>query len=506
MTFNVNIPQNKIKFNLKDKDIVKSDYKKNDVIIIVCNKFIEVKIDSTLVETKVIQAYIKKASSHKKSWFSVNLPTENICKLVVIQYDSKPNKFEKVSNLREIINANICPMTKNIAIQVINIKEEQQLIENFTLCLGAKNAVLPNFACENKNTLNLENITFHKTHKKYDLTTAKVIIDANQMVRYLSLLPANKLMPTVYKKFVDQLAKKHKWQQKFYNINELTKMKAGAFLAVNQGSNDPKAGIIHLKYRGNKKSKKIDAALVGKGVCFDTGGHNLKIQNSMFNMQFDMTGSAVALANFYALSQLKSKLNIDCWLAITMNDIGPDAYRPGDVITALNGLAIEVTNTDAEGRMILADTLTLASKTKPKIIIDYATLTGACKNALDRLYSGAFTNREQLNSKLIEIGADSTERVWPFPMDSDYFNSLKSDIADVKQAPFAAAGQITAAKFLEKFVDSTIPWVHIDLSATFFTEANDGLGFVTGKTSGFGVKFTLSALLEHELHNICQKK
>ena len=171
-------------------------------------------------------------------------------------------------------------------------------------------------------------------------------------------------------------------------------MGAGAFLAVSRGNATRDAGIVHLAYRPRGAAAPA-VSLIGKGVCFDTGGTNLKTHKSMLDMHIDMEGSAVAVGSLYALHALRSRSAVDCWLAITENRIGPLAYKPQDVVRAHNGTTIQVIHTDAEGRMVLADALSLAARNKPRAMIDYATLTGACVYALTERYSGAFTNRPE---------------------------------------------------------------------------------------------------------------
>ena len=231
---------------------------------------------------------------------------------------------------------------------------------------------------------------------------------------------------------------------------------------------------------------------VGKGILFDTGGNNLKPHKSMLDMHEDMAGSAVALATLVALSELEYPQPVDCWLAITENRIGARAYKPRDVITACNGTTIEIVHTDAEGRMVLADTLALAGREQPRLIMDYATLTGACVYALTERYSGVFTNREALAQLMIDAGRDSGERVWPFPMDADFDEALKSKRADVLQCSTEGAGDhILAARFLKRFVPDDSAWIHADLSAA---SRSAGLAQVPGGATGFGVRLSLEIL------------
>src|SRR5690606_30923499 len=207
-------------------------------------------------------------------------------------------------------------------------------------------------------------------------------------------------------------------------------------------------------------------ALVGKGVCFDTGGVNLKTHKGMYQMHEDMQGSAVAVGALLALSRLDAPFEIDCWLAITENQIGPGAFRPQEVVRASNGVTIQVAHSDAEGRMVLADALAIAARERPDLMIDFATLTGSCVVALGDRYSGAFTNRSDWRAALELAGRSSGERVWPFPMDEDYDSDLESPLADILQCtPDSKADHILAARFLNRFVPSETPWIHIDLAA-----------------------------------------
>ncbi|MGA9855774.1 MAG: leucyl aminopeptidase family protein [Gammaproteobacteria bacterium] len=333
--------------------------------------------------------------------------------------------------------------------------------------------------------------------KKMDFSRTLAAAEGNALARWLTLLPANKLTPTDYRAYVAALAKREGWKFRFLDEKHLRKLKAGAFLAVAQGSDTHDAGIAHLSYVPAKRADQKAVTLVGKGICYDTGGVNLKSAKSMFGMHGDMQGSAVALGTLLALARLKVPFRVDCWLAMARNQIGPKAYTQNDVITASNGVNIEIVHTDAEGRMVLADTLALASKSEATLLLDYATLTGSCVTALGTRYSGAFCNQAALQAPVMEAGRASGERVWPFPMDADYDEALESGIADVKQCIIEGeADHILAARFLSRFVPATLPWVHVDLSAS---EHKGGLGHVPGNVTGFGVRFSLNLLLDQGL-------
>jgi leucyl aminopeptidase len=287
------------------------------------------------------------------------------------------------------------------------------------------------------------------------------------------------------------------WQYKKYGVKELEKLGAGAFLAVAQGNADDSAAIVRLRYRPGAKTAAPILSLVGKGIIFDTGGTNLKPFTSMLDMHIDMGGSAVAVATLATISRLGLDMPVDCWLAITENRTGPTAYKSQDVITALNGKTIQTIHTDAEGRMALADTLVMACEDGPAAIIDYATLTGACMNAVTTRYSGVFTNRPDLHPVLKKCGRESGERVWPFPIGEEFLEELKSDTADIAQcAPNGGGDHILAASFLQEFVDKKVPWVHVDLSAC---SRKGGLAHVPSQITGFGVRFSMSLIIDQAL-------
>jgi leucyl aminopeptidase len=209
-----------------------------------------------------------------------------------------------------------------------------------------------------------------------------------------------------------------------------------------------------------------------------------------------MQGSAVALGTAVALAERGAAFGFDVWLAVTENRISATAYKSQDVVVAANGTSIQVIHTDAEGRMVLADTLAIAAESHPKLIVDYATLTGACIAALTTRYSGVFTNRDEARDSLVTAGLASGERVWPFPFDADYEDSLRSDVADIKQcSPEGSGDHILAARFLNRFVPEDIAWVHLDLSAGHH---KGGLAQIPTDVTGFGVAYTLELLADRD--------
>jgi leucyl aminopeptidase len=434
------------------------------------------------------------------SVFHTLLPNPEGTPVYLIYNLQASDAYERLTALRQLITQ-ACPL-KPQQCRVLapdwRTVEQQKVVAEFLSCIAGYYADLPKITRKHDPLPNTNiRIEAYGLQSTLNITPIEAEMQANAWVRYLCNLPANHLTPQQYRTRIEALAKTQGWEYEFLDTAILTQKGAGAFLAVIQGSAQPDGGIVRVRYKPRNATQPSTPklALVGKGLCFDTGGYNLKTYaGGMYGMKHDMTGSAVVLGCLMACTALQVPFEIEGWLALAQNDIGPLAYKPGDVVFASNGMSIEVINTDAEGRMVLADTLHLASLEKPDLIIDYATLTGSCVRALDNLYSGFITNRPRYNTQLTAIGFDCGERVWPFPYTSDYDEVLKSDIADIKQCHEGSADHIRAARFLGKFIANDTPWIHIDLSAH---ERKEGLAHIGTSTTGFGIRLTLKALLEH---------
>ncbi len=404
--------------------------------------------------------------------------------------------FDRLTLARQLIEPHrrFEPQALALCVHGFSAAIAEQTAEALLAAVLAAAAVLPSYRSQDPAPRPIERVSLYGCKARHGFKRSYAEAEGNHLARRLTALPGNELTPTLYRKHVAALAKTHGWRMRFLDVQALKRRQAGAFLAVCQGSPEADAGIVHLRYRPPGKGRARALALVGKGICFDTGGVNLKPANFMLGMHKDMQGSAVALGALLALTRLEVDFPIECWLAIATNHIGPRAYKPNDVVRAGDGTTIEVVNTDAEGRMVLADTLVLASQSKPALIIDYATLTGSCKRALGNAYSGVFTNRREWVTTLVDAGRDSGERVWPFPLDADFDEPLESGIADVKQcSEEGPADHILAARFLQRFVKNASPWIHIDLSSG---TRKGGLAHVPTDITGFGVRYTTHLLLD----------
>lgn len=430
--------------------------------------------------------------------FDLDLPNKAATHTSIAAIDKDINEFDLLALARKLVAAQLAtnPSSLSIAMPGLTTKQASQVGEAILAAILAANENMPSFKSKQPAKRKLKTIHLFNQKQKLDTRVCLATAKANNLARALTTLPPNELTPANYRKRVTKLARQHGWKMRFHNMASLRKQKAGAFIAVAQGSPDADAGIVQLRYTPKKKTNKAACSLVGKGICFDTGGTNLKPAQYMHGMHEDMQGSAVALGTLLALTELKVDFPVDCWLALAQNHIGPKAYKQNDVITAYNGTTIEIMHTDAEGRMVLADTLSLAAKKKPAVIIDYATLTGSCVAALGTTYSGAFTNQEHLFNAIINAGKNSGERVWPFPIDKDFDSALDSDIADIKQCTISGGpDHILASRFLSRFVDKT-PWLHVDLSSG---NNKGGLAHIPTAITGFGIRFSINLLLEENL-------
>lgn len=323
----------------------------------------------------------------------------------------------------------------------------------------------------NNNNLQLSEINLIVNAKEVKaaqktLQYATAVNNACEITKNLANTPPNICTTT----FIAQVAKKlaktsSKIKLTILEKKDLIKLNMGAFLAVAQGSPQPPK-LICLEYNGhNNKTKQPPIVLIGKGITFDTGGNSLKSASSMVGMKYDMSGAATVLGLINFAIEMKLNINIVGIMAVTENMPGGDACRPEDVVTTMSGLTVEILNTDAEGRLILCEALTYCKKFNPKVVIDIATLTGACVVALGQHFSGLFSNNPELAKQLINAGKHSFDRVWQLPLTEEYHKQIESTVADVANIGGPHAGSITAACFLEKFAEN-YTWAHLDIAGT----------------------------------------
>ena len=330
----------------------------------------------------------------------------------------------------------------------------------------------------------------HVASIKRGVRRGEVAGEATCFVRDLCNTPANLLPPSRVVEEAKKVAKEKNVKLTVLNRRQQEKLGMGGLLGVSRGSQEPPQFII-LEYSGaSKKDKPI--VLVGKTVTFDSGGISLKPSENMEQMKADMTGGAEVLATVQALARLRLPLNVIGLLPVTENMPGGRATKPGDILTMLSGKTVEVQNTDAEGRLILADGLAYATRLKPKCIIDIATLTGACAVALGQFAIGMLGNDDKLKSQLKAAGEKSGERVWEMPLWDEYFEQLKSDCADMRNIGGRGGGMITAAIFLSKFVGNS-PWVHLDIASTDWSGSERA--YISKGPTGIGTRLLIQYFL-----------
>ena len=470
-----------------------------DQLLLILPERVKAEVWRTLPHGAKLMQALKKRSAGDVPALAARLPNIRQSLILGGQISASASSFEQLTLGRKLVAAATAEKAGCLGIWVHGFSAEVQetIVKNVLAAALAAGYRMPAYKSKPPPPT-IKRIRLFGVAQKLDIRRVLAEARGNDLARWLTAMPPNKLDALAYTDIIKALGKDFGWQYKRFATKDLEKLNAGAFLAVAQGNENDSASIIRLRYRPGKKTARADLSLVGKGIIFDTGGTNLKPFQSMLEMHGDMQGSAVALGTLVAISELALPVAVDCWLAITENRTGPEAYKSQDVVTAANGKTIQTIHTDAEGRMALADTLVLASRDEPGVIIDYATLTGSCINAITTHYSGVFTNRAEWHPRLKRTGQNCGERVWPFPIGKEFLASLKSDVADLMQCTVKGqADHILAGSFLAEFVENNTPWIHIDLSAS---DNEGGLGHVPSKVTGFGVRYTMSLLLDEKIH------
>lgn len=330
-----------------------------------------------------------------------------------------------------------------------------------------------------------------------ELRKSVIISDAVNYARRIADAPGSLMNPAKIEEEAGKLAEKYSLNLRVFHREELEKMGMNGILAVGSGGGAPPRLII-LEYKG-RDGNDWDYAFVGKTVTFDAGGLNLKPSGYIDNMKYDKSGGAVVLGIMKAVAELKLPVNVVAALPAVENLPGPNAYKPRDIIKMYNGLTVEIGNTDAEGRLILADALSYIDKNyKPKLIFDLATLTGAIVIALGKYAAGLFTGNDKVAEELYNIGWKIGERVWRMPLWKEYYEQLKSDIADTNNIGGRPAGAITAAAFLSKFVSDKTKWIHLDIAGVAYVDKGyPKKPYYKPASTGYGVRLLIYYLLEN---------
>jgi leucyl aminopeptidase len=348
-------------------------------------------------------------------------------------------------------------------------KKNDKRLHSFTLCLPAATPELQN--------------AFER---------GRIIGEAQNLTRDLVNEPANQLTPAALAEAARSMASSSGLECEVLDTDAMTKLGMGALLGVAQGSSNPPFLAV-IKYRPATPSGGDHLALIGKGVTFDTGGISIKPSDGMEKMKYDMAGAAAVIGAMRALAQLKPAIPVTGYIPTVENMLNGNAQRPGDIVTSLAGKTIEVLNTDAEGRLILADALTFATRNGATHLVDAATLTGAIGVALGHYNIGAFTNNEAFLARFMTAARVAGEKTWQLPMDEEYKDYLKSAFADLPNIGGRHGGSITAAWFLREFADPT-PWVHLDIAAT--AGLDEGKAWLSKGPTGVAVRSFVELALD----------
>ncbi len=319
---------------------------------------------------------------------------------------------------------------------------------------------------------------------------AEILSTITNTIRGLGNLPGNMITPAILAEKAQELAGGRALTVKVWNERHLARDGFGGILAVGRGSIHPPRLIV-IDYRGGGK-REAPVALVGKAITFDTGGISIKPGAAMDEMKYDKMGGLAVLGMMLAAAELKLPMNLVGLIPSAENMPGPDAYRPGDIITTRDGKTIEVLNTDAEGRIILADAIACARLTyKPTVILEYSTLTGACIMALGHRRAGMFTAEEKLREVFMAAGKSTGEQVWPLPIDEEFRENVLSEVATVKNSTFREGSACSAASFVKMWAEQT-PFVHFDIAGVAWTTKPPA--HLEGGATGYGIRLTLAAL------------
>lgn len=427
--------------------------------------------------------------------------------LLKVKLDDKFDADYFRNHLAEFISNLKNEVTKNLHIFIPDYSAVKKYFdsEEYYYQTFAEGVLLGNYSFDKykskKDKNKILDVYFYSENEKKlksALKTAQNLISSVNLTRDLQNEPANNLTPELFANRIVSEVRPLGIKATVFGIKEIQKRKMGGLIAIGQGSiNKPRFIVLEyqpsLKSKKNKKGKIKKIALVGKGVTFDTGGISLKPSKGMGEMKADMSGAAVVVGTLIAAAKSNLPIHLFGVIPAAENMCSGESIRPGDIVRISNGKTVEIEDTDAEGRVILADALHYTSQIKPDQIIDLATLTGACVVALGEFVAGMFTKNETMAEQLYKSGLTTYDRVWRLPLWDDFSELIKSDVADVANLGKTRwAGAITAAKFLEHFVDKNIPWTHLDIAGPAMN--NDSRSYTKKYMTGFGVRLLFDYL------------
>ena len=453
--------------------------------------------------TKSLKKYI---SSLEFSYISDLLKTSDLSKKLFVFELSSKKKIVLVSLKKDIKTSDIENLGAELYNRINYGKNSDYLINLDSVTSGQKN-----FIGHFLHGLKLKSYEFHKYKSKKDTRLITINLSgnknkpsANDILKFQALEegtfyardlvsePGNILHPDEYAKRLQSL-KKHGLKVKVYDNKKLKKLGMNALIGVGQGSIRG-SYLVTIEWNGAKNNSN-PLAFIGKGVCFDTGGYSLKPAKFMEDMTYDMAGSAAVVGLMKNLALRKSKINAVGVVGLVENMVSGNAQRPGDIVKSYSGKTIEILNTDAEGRLVLADAITFTEKKfKPKLMVDLATLTGAIIVSLGSEYAGLFSNDDKLSKQLLAAGEKVEEKLWRMPLHKNFDKLINSKNADMQNINYVGgAGSTTAAQFLQRFIMNKTPWAHLDIAGMAFSKYGGALN--SGGATGYGVRL-LNQLIE----------
>ena len=454
--------------------------------------------------SKKIDLFLKslKEKEQKEEISSLDISDKKKCFIIKVKGKYNNNYFEEIGG-SFFTYIKKYQTIKSVDIYVDSLSEEKnkisKIFSEFIFGFNLKSYVFDKYKTLNKEkinkTINYKIISSNKANIEDNYKYYNAIKEGVFLARDLVSEPPNVLNPKSYAEEIKKLSK-FGLKIKAYNEKELKNLGLNALLGVGLGSAN-ETYLVTIEWNGNKKTKEKPLAFVGKGVCFDTGGISLKPARFMEEMKYDMAGSAVVVGLLKSFALRKAKINAVGVVGLVENMPGSKAQRPGDIVKSYSGKTIEVLNTDAEGRLVLADALSFTEKKyKPKFIIDLATLTGAIIVSLGEEYAGLFSNNDELSKNIFESSKKVDEKVWRLPLHKNYDKLMDSSIADVQNINYTGgAGSITAAQFLQRFIINKTPWAHLDIAGMAFSKKAANLN--PGGATGFGVRLLNNLIKEY---------